>query len=406
MTSSTRDPSASANRLISKFVASAPKSVVLSTLHHLSSPHAADSQPLLSSLALPLYTEITEASWFCWNSKLVANVIALLYKQGQIGDAEGLILVTRSTKCPKERDLVQFYCNLMEFVTKLKSENGLSSTYARLNEMLSSSSSVYVRRRAYESLVGGLCVMDQPHEAKNLIAEMRQRGIKPSAFEFRSVVEAYGRLGLFEEMLQTVAEMQDSGFALDTVTSNMVLSSYGRHDELSQMYFWLQWMKDSGVRFSVRTYNSVLNSCPTVMSLLQDLKTAPVTLTELLAQLEGNEAKLVKELSASPFVEGMLTWDSFGSKLDLHGMHLGTSYLVFLQWMEELRRRFTSGQHKIPADITVVCGSGKHSSVRGESPVKALVRKIMLRARSPLRIDRKNIGCFIAKGKAVKEWLC
>jgi len=357
-------------------------------------------------LTLQLYIEITEASWFSWNSKLVANVIALLYKQGQIGDAENLILLTVSTKCLKERDLAQFYCNLMESLTKLKSENGLSSTYAHLNEMLSSSSSVYVRRRAYESLVGGLCIMDQPHEAKNLITEMRQRGIQPSAFEFRSAVEAYGRLGLFAEMLETVAEMQNSGFALDTVTSNMVLSTYGHHDKLSQMYFWLRRMKDTRVEFSVRTYNSVLNSCATVMSLLQDLKTAPVTLTELLAQLKGNEGKLVEELSASPFLEGIMTWDSFGSKLDLHGMHLGTSYLVLLQWMEELRSRFTSGQHKIPADITVVCGSGKHSSVRGESPVKALVREIMLRARSPLRIDRKNIGCFIAKGKAVKEWLC
>jgi len=54
MASPTRDPSAAAKRLISKFVASAPKSVVLSTLHHLISLHAASTQPQLSSLALPV----------------------------------------------------------------------------------------------------------------------------------------------------------------------------------------------------------------------------------------------------------------------------------------------------------------------------------------------------------------
>ncbi|KAL4289260.1 hypothetical protein AHAS_Ahas19G0368400 [Arachis hypogaea] len=49
---------------------------------------------------------------------------------------------------------------------------------------------------------------------------------------------------------------------------------------------------------------------------------------------------------------------------------------------------------------------GKHSNVRGESPVKVLVKKMMVNMGSPLRIDRKNNGCLVAKGRAVKNWLC
>lgn len=379
--------------------------MVLGTLYHLLSPQATSTHPQLSSLALPLYTKITKASWFSWNSKLVANVIALLYKQGQTEEAECLISQTVSTICSKERDLVSFYCNLIDSHIKLRSEHGFSLTYARLKEIFSTSPSVYVRKRASESLVGGLCVMGRPHEAETLIKEMRNRGIKLSLFEFRSMVEGYGRLVLFEEMLQSVAEMEKNGFPLDTISSNMVISSYGMHNELSQMVVWVQKVKSLRVSFSVRTYNSVLNACPTVMSLLQDLKNVVVSLEELLSMLRGDEALLVKELLGSTVLDDVMRWDSMEMKLDFHGMHLSTSYLILLQWMQEVCWRLTSGKCEIPAVVTLVCGLGKHSSVRGDSPVKGLVREILVRTRSPLRIDRKNVGCFVAKGKAVKDWL-
>ncbi|GFS31104.1 hypothetical protein Acr_00g0015620 [Actinidia rufa] len=47
------------------------------------------------------------------------------------------------------------------------------------------SSSVYAKRRACEAMVGGLCSMNPPHEAENLMDEMRGLALKPSVFEFR-----------------------------------------------------------------------------------------------------------------------------------------------------------------------------------------------------------------------------
>ena len=60
----------------------------------------------------------------------------------------------------------------------------------------------------------------------------------------------------------------------------------------------------------------------------------------------------------------------------------------------------------IPTQIIVVCGSGNRNNVRGEYSVKVLAKKMMVSMGSPLSIDRKNNGCFVAKGKAVKSWLC
>lgn len=351
---------------------------------------------------------ISKASWFSWNPKLVADVIALLYKQEKLVEADALISEIVSKLEFTERELCTFYCCLIHFHSKHKSKEGVFDSYRRLKHLLSNSSSVYLKRQAYESMIGGLCVIDLPREAENMMEEMKGLGIsfKSSVFELRAIVYAYGRLGLFEDMKRRVLQMESEGFRTDTVCLNMVLSSLGAHGELLEMVSWLQRMKDLSVTFSVRTFNTVLNSCPTIMSMLQDPKSIPLSIKELLEGLCDNESMLVQELIESSVLVEAMEQTSSELKLDLHGMHLSSAYLIILQWFDELRMRFLLEEEDIPAEITVICGSGKHSTVRGESPVKHLVKEIMVRTESPMRIDRKNIGCFVAKGKVCKSWLC
>lgn len=337
---------------------------------------------------------------------MVAALVALLDKQGLHSQSEALISETISKLGTRERELALFHCQLVESHSKISSKRGFDSAYNFLYQLVQNSSSVYVKRRAFESMVSGLCAMDRPCEAEDLIEEMRVKGVKPSVFEFRSVVYGYGRLGLFEEMLKIVDQMEKQGFGNYTICSNMVLSSYGAHNELAAMVVWLRKMKESSIPFSTRTYNSVLNSCPGIMAMLQEPRAAPCSVEELNGILDGEEALVVKELVGSAVVDEAMVWDSSEAKLDLHGMHLGSAYLVMLEWFEAMRYRFDCGKYVVPAEVVIVCGLGKHSSVRGESPVKDLVKEMMHRMESPMRIDRKNVGCFIAKGRAVKDWLC
>ncbi|KAL7163768.1 hypothetical protein ACSBR2_039815 [Camellia fascicularis] len=166
--------------------------------------------------------------------------------------------------------------NLIDSYSNHKSKLGFFDSYSRLKELVYPPSSVYVKRRAFESMVSGLCAMDLPHEVENVMEEMRDLVVKSSVFEFRSVIYAYGKLGLFTDMKRCVFQKKIEGFILHTVCSIMVLSSFGAHGELSEMVLWLQMMKSPGVSFSIRTYNSVLNSCPTIMTMLQELKTVPI----------------------------------------------------------------------------------------------------------------------------------
>ncbi|KAL5561259.1 hypothetical protein UlMin_031006 [Ulmus minor] len=396
------DPSATA-KLIGKFVGSTPKSISLNALSHLLAPDT--THPHLTPLAFPLYSRIKEESWFDFNTKLVADLAALLDKQGKHRESEALISETSAKLGNRQREISIFYCNLLESCSKRSSKHGFDSSYSYLCQLLENSSSVYVKRRVFESVVGGLCTMDRPGEAESLIEEMKDKGLKPSVFEFRSVMYSYGRLGLLEDMIRIANQMESEGLEIDTVSSNMILSSYGVNRDLPQMVLWLRKMKASGIPFSIRTYNTVLNSCPTIMQRLQSLNEIPLSM-ELNETLSGEEAQLVSELVGSKVLEEVMVWDSSQAKLDLHGMHLGSAYVIMLEWMLELQNRFSNGKHGVPAEVVVVCGSGKHSNVRGVSPVKVLIKEMMIRTGSPLKIDRKNAGCFVAKGKTVKDWLC
>ncbi|CAL9104317.1 unnamed protein product [Musa textilis] len=387
------DPSA-ADRLIRKFLAASSKSAAL---HALSSFLA-----LSSPFAPPLYERISEASWFSWKPKLAASVVALLAKQGRCADAETLTLdaVSRSKT---HRDLALFYCDLIECFSEQGLEQPVLETYARLREV------PFAGRRPYESMIKALCLMGMPGEAEAKLREMASSGCKPSPFEFRSVIQSYGRSGLLSEMQRVVGSMEEAGLPIDTVCVNVVLSCYGHHGELPEMASWMTKMREKGIGFSIRTFNCVLNSCPRVVSIASDAGSFPLSMEELLQKLENEsssrtEALLVQELTSSSVLADISEWSPSGSKLDLHGLHVAAAYIVLLKWMQELRRRFRE-EDVIPLEISVICGSGKHSERRGRSPVKDVVSEMMFRTSSPMRVDTKNPGRFVARGKAVREWM-
>ncbi|KAI3804048.1 hypothetical protein L1987_32216 [Smallanthus sonchifolius] len=402
----TTDDPATTARLIRKFIASSSKSVALDAISHLVSPDNT-SFASLSPLAFHLYMEISRTSWFNWNSKLIADVIASLYKHERFDEAQTLVLEVGTKLGGRERDLCNFYCNLMDSHSKHQSKQGIFDSYECIKQLHSHSSSVYLKKRSYESLIGSLSVINLPREAESLMVEMKNKGIRPSVFEYRSLSYAYGRLGLFEDMKRVIGLMENEGFELDVVSANMVLSSLGSHNEFMEMVFWLQRMKNNKIPFSIRTYNSVLNHCHTIMSLLEHPKgIKPTSLEALFQHLNHDESTLIQELVDPSVLIGSVELTSSELKLDLHGMHLGSAYLILLQWFHDLRMRYATKDHMIPDKVVVVCGVGKHSVVRGESPVKGLVKEMKMQMKSPLKIDRRNVGCFVANGKVFMNWLC
>ncbi|XP_072979793.1 pentatricopeptide repeat-containing protein At2g17033 isoform X1 [Typha angustifolia] len=382
--------SIAADRLIRKFVSSNSKTAALDALTHLLS--------FSSPFSIPIYARIRETNWFKWNPKLASSVAALLVNHGRLPEAEELIFEAKS-RLTSNKDLAFFYCDLIEAFSELGMKENSMEFYTLVREI------PYSGRRPYESMIKALCSMGSAAEAEEKLKEMFFSGFKPSPFEFRLVAQSYGQLGFFSEMERVIGLMEEDGLSVDTVCANIVLSCYGDNGELSKMLAWLRKMRELGIGFSLRTFNTVLNSCPTIVGSLQDVGSLPLSVEDLVTKVEKDEALVLQELLHSSLLAETLEWSSSEGKLDLHGFHAASALVILLQWMDELRLRFRAGD-VVPMEISVVCGLGKHSSKRGESPVKMLALEIFFRMKSPMRLDRKNGGRFIGRGKVVKEWLC
>ncbi|KAK8947923.1 Pentatricopeptide repeat-containing protein [Platanthera guangdongensis] len=297
-----------------------------------------------------------------------------------------------------------FYCDLIDAFSARRLKLSALRTYAMLKEI------PFSGRRPYDTMVRGLCLMGMPADAEKFLHEMRLSGFTPSPFEFRLLFEAYGRSAEFGDMIRVLELMQENGISLDTICANIVLSCYGDAGEFSEMVSWIHKMRESDIEFSIRTHNSFLNSSPTLITLTNDVRFLPLSIDALVRQMEDesgylDEPLLLGELTKLPLLDAIVEWSDSEVKLDLQGLHVTTACVILLQWMEAMGSRLARGM-KEPLEFSIICGSGKHSRMRGEFPVKKLISVMMFQLKSPLKIDRKNIGKFVAKGKPVRDWLC
>lgn len=344
---------------------------------------------------------LTKAPWFKWDSRSLAQVVAFLESQELPLESEALL--SNFSMNLNQRDLGILYCELIESYSENKLQERFVESFYKLKQIPEIPRTV--RLRGYKSMILGLCELGQPIEAEEMVNEMEHEGLKPSYFELRGILYSYGQLGLFSEMHEVV----DKIGKMDTVTANMVVTCLGSHGKHAELVQWLRKMREGGIAFTFRTYNSALNSCPGMMDILNDYQYPPLSMDDLWDRLGKdsyfvNELSLIKELVNSEVLDQQLKWSALEGKLDLHGLHLGSAYLILLQWMSEMRTKVSTGIG-FPKEIVIICGSGKHSYVKGESPIKQLVSSMMFKMNSPLRIDRENVGRFVARGRMVKDWL-
>jgi pentatricopeptide repeat protein len=330
--------------------------------------------------------------------------VPLLELQNESSQAEILITdsISRLRKSPK--DLSLFYSDLISSLC----HHGLTQ---KANEVYAEFQSIpFSGQRSFELLIKSLCIMGNPTEAESKLKEMILLSYRPSSFAFASVAQGYGKLGSFSEMKRVIGLMEESGLEIDAVCADMVLSCYANHEELAQIATWLQRMRELGICFSLRTFNTSLNSCQNILQMINEIESLPLSLTGLIEKLENNcascqnEAMVVKELVNSSFLGETINWSESEVKLDLHGFSVVSAYVILLQWIENMRSRFGIEGAAFPDEFSVVSGMGKHS-VSGKSVIRTLVSKILSRMDSPLRMDRKNVGRFVGRGKAVKNWL-
>ncbi|KAG5048773.1 hypothetical protein JHK85_009876 [Glycine max] len=130
-----------------------------------------------------LYKGISQAPWFTWNPTTVAELVALLHNFSHHSQFESLISNTSSRLQPCQCDLVFFYNKLIDPHSKRNSHTAFDAAFGYLHNLVRTSSSLHVKRMAYQYMVSYLCLMDRPCEAEDLVL-----GLQPSSF----IVRAWG----------------------------------------------------------------------------------------------------------------------------------------------------------------------------------------------------------------------
>ncbi|CAN6236919.1 unnamed protein product [Urochloa humidicola] len=381
-----------AERVIRNYVGTKSERAALAALSRL----LMDSDPL----AIPFYEAVTQARWFKWSSIHASAVAALLEANGSTGESRSLISDSISQHLQSTNEVALFYCDLMAAFSARGLKDRAVDFYTELRSM------PLTGHKAYTAMIKSLCLMGLATEAEEALKEMVSFGYQPEAFQFGLVAKCYGKSGSLVEMERVIASMSDSGIRLGTGAANIVLSCYSSCRNHSKMLAWLKKMRKLRIAPTTKAFNFVLNSCPTLALVVQDLDPSlPLTTTGLVKKLKSasklaSEAEVVHMLLASSSVlDKAMEWSEAEVKLNLHGFSIVAAYVLILQWVDVIKGR------PLPLEVSVVCGIGKHSDVRGEPKVRELAQEVLSRMESPLRLSTRNKGRLVAKRDRVMQWL-
>jgi pentatricopeptide repeat protein len=346
------------------------------------------------------YEAVTQARWFKWSSIHAAAVAALLEINGSTRESRSLISDSILQHLQSTDEVALFYCDLMAAFSSRGLKGRAMDFYKELR------SKPLTRCKTYMAMIKSLCLMGLTTEAEEALKEMVTLGYQPEAFQFGLVAKCYGKSGSIVEMERVISSMSDAGIRLGTGAANIVLSCYSSCRDHSKMLAWLKKMCKLRIAPTTKAYNFVLNSCPVLALMVQELgPSLPLSTTGLVKKLKSAspqtaEAELVHELLATSLVlEKAMEWSETEVKLNLHGFSMVATYVLMLQWVEVMKGR------KLPLEVSVVCGIGKHSDVRGEPKVCDLAQEVLSRMCSPLRLSTRNKGRLVAKRDRVKQWL-
>ncbi|XP_037450628.1 pentatricopeptide repeat-containing protein At2g17033-like [Triticum dicoccoides] len=384
-----------AERVIRGYVGTKSERAALAALSRL----LMDSNPL----AVPFYEAVTQARWFKWISIHAAAVAALLEANGAAEESRSLI-ADSAARLESGAELALFYCDLMAAFSSRGLKRRAMDFYAQLRAM---PTPLPGGGKTYMAMIKSLCMLGLAAEAEEALKEMVSLGYQPDAFQFGLVAKCYGKAGQLAEMERVIASMSDAGIRLGTGAANIVLSCYSACRDHGKMLAWLKKMRKLRVAPTTKAYNFVLNSCPTVVSMARQLDPSlPLSAAQLVRKLKSAspwpaEAEVVQELlAASSVLNKAMVWSETEVKLNLHGFSITSTYVLMLQWVDSVKVSRT-----LPLEVSVVCGVGKHSDVRGEPKVRELAQEVLSRMGSPLQLSVRNKGRLMAKRDRLKQCL-
>ncbi|GAQ81958.1 putative Small MutS-related domain [Klebsormidium nitens] len=258
-------------------------------------------------------------------------------------------------------------------------------------------------------------------EAGVWFSRMKKAGFKPTALHYSALMDGYGRGGKYKEAAELFREMQRGGCAPTTVTYSALLTACSKCSTWEEALVLLYVLNESGKDVELAICRLVMGS-PGEAGLWENAarlfrkvggdnrairRSFFNALLDVLwafgLKARANRVLTTARQSGAYLESDLCSFRDTCWELDLHSMGVGAAQTMVLQWLAEIRTALAWGA-KIPAEVTIVTGWGKHTRA-GASPVKVAVRQLLDNLGVPVRLVAGNGGRVTFTGSELLTWL-
>uniref|UniRef100_A0A1J3IS95 Pentatricopeptide repeat-containing protein n=1 Tax=Noccaea caerulescens TaxID=107243 RepID=A0A1J3IS95_NOCCA len=110
-------------------------------------------------------------------------------------------------------------------------------------------------------LISCCCKLARFDLVKRILVEMSYLRVGCSTVTYNTIIDGYGKAGMFEEMENVLADMIEDGDSLpDVFTFNSIVGSYGKGGNTRKMESWYNRFQLMGVQPDVTTFNILILS--------------------------------------------------------------------------------------------------------------------------------------------------
>ncbi|KFK34566.1 hypothetical protein AALP_AA5G162300 [Arabis alpina] len=105
------------------------------------------------------------------------------------------------------------------------------------------------------------CKLGRFDMVKRIVLEMSYLGVGCNTVTYNTIIDGYGKAGMFEEMENVLADMIEDGDSLpDVYTFNSIIGSYGNSGKTRKMESWYERFQVMGVQPNITTFNILIPS--------------------------------------------------------------------------------------------------------------------------------------------------
>ncbi|KAL1309558.1 hypothetical protein AAHE18_17G186000 [Arachis hypogaea] len=95
----------------------------------------------------------------------------------------------------------------------------------------------------------------------HVLSEMSYVGIECNNVTYNTIIDGYGKAGMFEHMENSLADMVESGNCQpDVFTLNSIIGAYGEGRKIDKMEKWYDEFQLMGVKADLKTFNMMIKS--------------------------------------------------------------------------------------------------------------------------------------------------